>query len=238
MKSRQYLLLFVIVIVVFLISSVVLGANELFRKTDELIQLEKIKEEYENKSQKVPEGILKKIEFATEYSKFSTKDVERCEQEVKEKETMIAKAPKDEKGNPILFPLQGKFVPNLSEEPTTRPKEDIGIIKDQKCAMNYFPPHSIQMEIYNFVTVAVTPYDTLISGNRKGNKNTGVIYHIGTQRGGKLIEEVKEYFGEGKIVFESLENDNNIVIFSYDNGKKGYFDVEKNSAIFEEYHKP
>jgi hypothetical protein len=35
-----------------------------------------------------------------------------------------------------------------------------------------------------------------------------------------------------------LENDNNIVIFSYDNGKKGYFDVEKNLAIFEEYHKP
>jgi len=29
---------------------------------------------------------------------------------------------------------------------------------------------------------------------------------------------------------------NNIVIFSYDNGKKGYFDVEKNLAIFEEYH--
>lgn len=42
----------------------------------------------------------------------------------------------------------------------------------------------------------------------------------------------------GKIVFESLENDNNIVIFSYDNGKKGYFDVEKNLAIFEEYHRP
>ena len=58
------------------------------------------------------------------------------------------------------------------------------------------------------------------------------------RRGGKAIEELKEYVGKGKIIFDSLENDNNIVIFSFDNGKKGYLDVKKNLAVFEEYHKP
>ena len=87
MKGRRYLILaFTIVAVVFLIFSLVLGAGESFRKDNVLIQLEKIKEEYKNKGQKVPEIILKKIEFATEHSKITTKDVERCEQEVKEKE--------------------------------------------------------------------------------------------------------------------------------------------------------
>jgi len=238
MKGRQYLLLFVIVIAVFLVFSMALGANGLFRKDNVLIELEKIKEEYENKGQKVPEHIIKKIEFAIECSKISTKDVERCKREVKEKEDMIAKAPKDEKGNPVLLPQPGAFVPNPLEEPIPYPKEDIGIIKDQKYAMSYFPPHSAQIEIYNFITVAVTPYDTLISGSRKDNENTGVIYHIGMRRGGELVEEFKEYLGKGKIVFESLENDNNIVIFSYSGGKKGYFDVKKNLAVFEEFHKP
>ncbi len=58
------------------------------------------------------------------------------------------------------------------------------------------------------------------------------------RRGGKVIEELKEYVGKGRIIFDSLENDNNIVMFSFDNGKKGYFDVKKNLAVFEEYHKP
>jgi len=112
MKGRQHLLLFVIVVGVFLISSVFLGANESFRKSDELIQLEKIKEEYESKGQKIPEEILKKIEFETEYCKISTKDIERCEQEVKEMEAMRAKAPKDEeRKSSYLFPLQVNLCP-------------------------------------------------------------------------------------------------------------------------------
>jgi len=238
MKHKQYLLLFVIFMVVFLISSVVLGKNEPFRKCNELIHLEKIREAYEKKGQKVPEDILKKIEFAIEYSKISTKDVERCEQEIKEKEAMMAKEPKDEKGNPILLHPWGDFVPNPFEEPTPHPKEDVGIFKDKEAAMTYFPPHSVEIETYNFVTVAVTPYDTFISGNKKCDENTGVIYHIGMRRGGELIEELSEYPEKGQIVFESLKNDNGIVIFSYGNGQKGYFDVKKNLAIFEEYHTP
>jgi len=38
-------------------------------------------------------------------------------------------------------------------------------------------------------------------------KTTGVIYHLGLRHGGEIVEELKEYFGKGKIVFELLENE-------------------------------
>ncbi len=231
MNKKKYLSLLAIIIGVFLTTSIILGANESFRKCNELIMLENAKKELESKGQKVPEDLLRKIEFATEYSKISTKDVEKCEREVKEREQMLNESPKDKKGNPTL---SNEFVPDEFEKPTPHPEEVIGIHKCNECGIGYFQPHSTEVEIYNFTTEAITTYDTLISGSRKDDKSIGVIYHISLQMGGKVQEELKEYPSKGNIEFESIKNAN-IITFTYDGEKKGYFDLKSNAAIFEEY---
>jgi len=44
-----------------------------------------------------------------------------------------------------------------------------------------------------------------------------------------------EFEGKGEITFTGLTEDNKIVMFIYEDGKEGYFDLENNRAVFEKF---
>ncbi|AGC68442.1 hypothetical protein Cst_c14520 [Thermoclostridium stercorarium subsp. stercorarium DSM 8532] len=48
---------------------------------------------------------------------------------------------------------------------------------------------------------------------------------------------VYEYPDAGMIVFDEILVDQNIVIFTFNSGNKGYFDLLSGTAVFEEYNR-
>jgi len=104
-------------------------------KSRELIMLEQAKSELEDEGKEVPEELLRKIEWETEYSRLMAPEMKKRELEIRQIEAMRAKTPKDEKGNPIL--PEPEF-PEYQPEPY----KEAGQVGDREYAESFFPGRS------------------------------------------------------------------------------------------------
>ncbi|OPZ84442.1 MAG: hypothetical protein BWY74_04198 [Firmicutes bacterium ADurb.Bin419] len=201
----------------------VIGKEKQFKRSDNLVMLEQQKQELEAKGEKVPDIINKKIEAETEYSKKQHEVLEKCAEEVKEIERQRQMAPKDANGYPIIIVDTPK-----KEKPA--PYHDIGLIGGASDARTFFP---VDYKSMNFDTTITAPYNILVSGRYKDKENASFILNVNTDpNNGDMQRLMTDFTDKGSIIFTSLENDNRIVNFTYANGKQGYFDLEKNEAVF------
>lgn len=218
-----------ICVLVLSVGMIAVAKNNNSFKTKELVALENHKADLEMKGKAVPEEIKKKIELETNESEKLQAEKSKRQQEVLELKLKFEKAPKDEKGNPII-----EYIPT-NQKP--EPYGEVGKIGNEKHARTFFP--SYFKDRYNFSTTITAPYNILISGTLKENEKTGFIYYV---NGDSSTIKDKEsrieflYNDVGEIKFEMLIDDN-IAIFSYGNGNKGYFDISKTTSFFTPYSK-
>lgn len=87
----------------------------------------------------------------------------------------------------------------------------------------------------DFTTVAGTEYNILLAGCELDSTTGIIINKVYCKDSFSVKYDKLRYAGRGKVTFESICSKYNIVTFSYGDNKKGYFDLNDNKAIFEEY---
>ena len=140
------------------------------------------------------------------------------------------KIPKDENGNPILRhePLKQGVEP--------RPDSEL-IIEKMPEAHRYIATFGrICIDTADIKTLAYGRFNILVSGFKRDDNTIGIIYNkiSGSESFGSMKEHY-EYPGKGAIIFESYADNYNIIIFTYGDNQKGYFDLRTNEAVFEKY---
>jgi|BioPla2DNA2_1021312.scaffolds.fasta_scaffold29292_4 hypothetical protein len=194
------------------------SANKNQYKTDMLIFLEQEKERLEKNNEEVPEDLLRKIEFEKEYSKEEERNREKLAKEEIEKSKK---------------PIVQEWKP--SEEKNPRPPHpDAGFIGGKGTGQSYFPQ---EYRLYNFTGMVIAPYNTLIAATYKEDNNKAFIRNIKFYPDDDMKIDYldTEFEGKGEITFTGLTEDNKIVMFIYEDGKEGYFDLENNRAVFEKF---
>lgn len=194
--------------------------------------LEKEKAQYVKEGKNVPNELEQKI-IGQKQKELDLIATEEERQKFIEKEK---KAPKDEKGNPILSdkkPIKKGF------ESFPQNEQVITIVnsKDGDGRPSTVFGHEIAITSI-ITTMANCNYNIIAAGCRKENEDIGVIYNkIYSNTEFEVNYEQYEYPEKGILTLKSYEDDNNILTFSYENGEEGYFDVRTKTAVFEKYNK-
>ena len=155
-------------------------------------------------------------------------ELKKRAQEIQQIEEIRNKAPKDEKGFPIIPE------PELAKSPL-EPYEEAGQVGDREYAESFFPRYfTYERELVSAITAS---YDVLVSGVYKDDRKRGFIIRINNAAAPDQPNRKQFDFEDvGAIRFMELIDDR-IAIFSYGDGQKGYFDLLNNVVEFHPYER-
>lgn len=226
-KPLKILSLTIVGSLVLALGGVTFAKNMDIFQNKELVLLEKEKQRFMAENKPVPEELSKKIEVEKRQNEILQQVWERRKQEIAEIQNERLSAPKDGKGNPLLPDRSPALV-------KAEPREEVGIIRGKDYAKTFFPP--FEAKNLDFSSTITAPYNVLIAGSENGNPNNTFIVNVITYKeGGGGTRERYDFVGKARIVFDGLEKGNQIVLFQYGDGEKGYFDLNTNVAYFEPY---
>jgi len=227
MKNTVKLVSVILVLGIFVTSGFAFANDkQLIKKTIELIGMEKERDKFIEKREKPPKQLEDKIEFERQLVIQNQENIEKCEKEVKEKEEKIKLALKDKKGNPILH----EHAPKKQKR---NPHPDAGFIGDAGHGETFYPT---DYKKYNFISTIITPYNILISGSIKEN---GICFIRNIKNNPEDDSKTEyldsKYSDKKEIIFKGLTKNDTIVLFTYNDGKNGYYDLQNDKVVFEEY---
>ncbi|NLX77117.1 MAG: hypothetical protein GXZ01_07095 [Clostridiaceae bacterium] len=190
-------------------------------KSDMTFLLEEAVQEFISRGIPVPEELQAKIEWSEAYDLELQKNIEKCENDLKERAKRISE----------LEYKESLPMPTFAPKPGYQPHVNIGI-QPTEHADWYWGTPAIR-DTYLFTGHIITEFDIYVAGEIKDKENTGFIFHIRKEPYGTNSEHTfTEYPGIVNITLTEYKSDSSIIEFTYDENKTGVIDVKENTITF------